>query len=1333
MHLLKIQLLKIQLLKKKKQLKIQLLKKKKTTKDTNDIKSEPLTQIQEEELAKILSVQSGTNLTPEQYNLLETLKMQLGLQKVASLIDLTSTELNNMYYDGTNIGINVMDPKSTVDIAGTVNVSGVAVLGPTTVAGSANINGDTVISGNLSVGGSITGGLLNTVDNTDFDDNDIDPASYVAAGKGPGVYTELRLVTFVNGYPQIIKNDAPKLAATDTEQCGSDIGAPEVCIVQTNVAISKDGTSIIRQLINSQYNIWYRTGDIIQNTWGLGTSLAHDSMNGNTFIPSLSDITIAASMNNNTIRTTFNDDYVFLILWTQNAGQIDPQPKIIFDYVSIYLKYNGYNPNVRYYLGTELDSKNLANYDPKNPITDNRMATFHISLPPGKFIYTYKMNDVVPKLFKNSGTSMLSYNIDAGICAMFLGNNKYINALDTTLTLHNITYNLNIKTNPDFHKVYQPNEHDSSTTLQVGPVNYMGPKGTLIHQPASTHQLAFSSFKDVAENVIGAKIAAVNYASASNADDVRDKQITDLVFYTNSDMTGTNKDSTSERMRISANGNVGIGTTQPNKNALLTIGEIDVGTGLHNTLVGGTIISHTGVSKPSLTGTTDFSSTLVVNAPNTHSPNDGGSIALGGRDAISSKQATFGRISGVMALSNIETFADDIDAPMDDIPDLIIPDMDDPPKAVPAPVEVVKSNNDSITGAVGDLTFEVLKNDALVEGMRLSHKGYLGLGTQTPQAYLHIKAGTKPGIDLTGTSKFNGNFSIDGDVDISGPVNMNSLQFNGSKINSSDSITISTNSQVNLGNYTGNNYININNKGKISYVGNNTAGNLAGINMIVDSSTVEEYEPTAYIELGPGRYEEHKCYKNGNNGPSIVMSTDAYDGTCVLTTTVDPSSKVNQIIYITSGVLAAQIYTRIMDIDKTWTPFQSISIPLVNNHLKKAEESPNYYISFGVGVYYEIKNYEIYRGINPIITADGNFSAILTTIISPGENNTPSPTVFQYLCITTSHPTHSNLIGKTFTRTGMGSSTANTNYDDSNSINGWSPFVSQANPSIIDTSANEDFLPDTYLKLGIGEYKEKKTYKTGPTGPILTANGASGVAVLTTTVFDATITGANYQTLFCITGTFANRIFSRIQNDNKSWSDFDIYLKPGDDIACGTVMATANLQASGVLIIGNTQISETDLQQIRQKCGLDSTKINQEIAFVRIFDGPNLSGNESAFTFGSYQNFMPRTKIQFKNGSMIVPAGVLITLYENRTFNDDTTLDPHVGGSDYSGLALSGKGWKNGIGACWRDLGDAGCPGGRGPFAQQFTAGIYNNLTNILNTWYTVSSFIISVDTSTIN
>jgi hypothetical protein len=102
----------------------------------------------------------------------------------------------------------------------------------------------------------------------------------------------------------------------------------------------------------------------------------------------------------------------------------------------------------------------------------------------------------------------------------------------------------------------------SNQTIRVGGV-YRGPGSgyTGTGQETTRHQVVFSSWRDAVTDTIGAKIVGINKTAyvSPNWDLV---QHTDLAFFTLGTMP-VGSDSTTEKMRITSGGNVGIGTTSP--------------------------------------------------------------------------------------------------------------------------------------------------------------------------------------------------------------------------------------------------------------------------------------------------------------------------------------------------------------------------------------------------------------------------------------------------------------------------------------------------------------------------------------------------------------------------------------------------------------------------------------------------------------------------------------------------------------------------------------------------------------------------------------------------
>ncbi|MBU2264470.1 hypothetical protein KJ797_04050, partial [Patescibacteria group bacterium] len=171
------------------------------------------------------------------------------------------------------------------------------------------------------------------------------------------------------------------------------------------------------------------------------------------------------------------------------------------------------------------------------------------------------------------------------------------------------------------------------TSLRVGGVT----GGTItvpLQSETSRHQILFSSWRDVVTDTVGAKIAAINknVYQANNAL----VQNTDLAFFTLG-TTPTGSDNTTEVMRITNTGNVGIGTTGPgmklqvigsagtnvisagaggNRKIALAVGSNRVGLHLRNDTVAHTGISSDGTDlffgTASLTGSPDTWGTDLV-------------------------------------------------------------------------------------------------------------------------------------------------------------------------------------------------------------------------------------------------------------------------------------------------------------------------------------------------------------------------------------------------------------------------------------------------------------------------------------------------------------------------------------------------------------------------------------------------------------------------------------------------------------------------------------------------------------------------------------------------
>lgn len=116
----------------------------------------------------------------------------------------------------------------------------------------------------------------------------------------------------------------------------------------------------------------------------------------------------------------------------------------------------------------------------------------------------------------------------------------------------------------------------SNQTIRVGGI-YRGPGTgyTGLGQETTRHQVVFSSWRDVVTDTIGAKIVAINktaYNVSPNWDAV---QYTDLAFFTLGTTPAT-ADNTTEKMRLTSAGLLGIGTTSPSARLHLAAGTATV-------------------------------------------------------------------------------------------------------------------------------------------------------------------------------------------------------------------------------------------------------------------------------------------------------------------------------------------------------------------------------------------------------------------------------------------------------------------------------------------------------------------------------------------------------------------------------------------------------------------------------------------------------------------------------------------------------------------------------------------------------------------------------------
>ena len=137
--------------------------------------------------------------------------------------------------------------------------------------------------------------------------------------------------------------------------------------------------------------------------------------------------------------------------------------------------------------------------------------------------------------------------------------------------------------------------------LMLGQLGYGGNMPVALGAETSRFEIAFPSFRDVQPNQIGAKIAAIHWNNFGNGNALI--QATDLAFFTGPGILGANTssliDTSSEKMRITAAGNVGIGTTTPG--AVLEVDgnvKLTSGSGASITFADGTVQStaYTGVT-----------------------------------------------------------------------------------------------------------------------------------------------------------------------------------------------------------------------------------------------------------------------------------------------------------------------------------------------------------------------------------------------------------------------------------------------------------------------------------------------------------------------------------------------------------------------------------------------------------------------------------------------------------------------------------------------------------------------------------------------------------------
>lgn len=108
------------------------------------------------------------------------------------------------------------------------------------------------------------------------------------------------------------------------------------------------------------------------------------------------------------------------------------------------------------------------------------------------------------------------------------------------------------------------NLHVSNTSggnLRIGKINDIGNKSVPMGALTAQYNLDFSGYRDMSQDQIGARIAALRFNKYQEGNALIQK--TALAFYTNSSGMNTGTTDLIERMRITAEGNVGIGIANP--------------------------------------------------------------------------------------------------------------------------------------------------------------------------------------------------------------------------------------------------------------------------------------------------------------------------------------------------------------------------------------------------------------------------------------------------------------------------------------------------------------------------------------------------------------------------------------------------------------------------------------------------------------------------------------------------------------------------------------------------------------------------------------------------